>query len=143
MTWYNILSWFHSKKYYSSIIVHWGFRVTVFNATFNNISAITWWSVLLVEETGVPRKNHRPVESHWQTWSHNVVSSNISPWMGLKLTTLVVIGIDGTGRFKSNHHNNHDGSQCYKGFTKWWHKILARCSLYLAVVALMAFFVII
>jgi len=24
------------------------------NATFNNISAISWWSVLLVEETGVP-----------------------------------------------------------------------------------------
>jgi len=26
----------------------------VFNATFNNISAISWRSVLLVEETGVP-----------------------------------------------------------------------------------------
>jgi hypothetical protein len=24
----------------------------VFNATFNNISAISWWSVLLVEEIG-------------------------------------------------------------------------------------------
>ena len=24
----------------------------VFNATFNNISVISWWSVLLVEETG-------------------------------------------------------------------------------------------
>ena len=28
----------------------------VFNATFNNISALSWWSVLLVEETGVPVK---------------------------------------------------------------------------------------
>ena len=28
----------------------------VFNTTFNNISAILRWSVLLVEETGVPRK---------------------------------------------------------------------------------------
>ena len=36
----------------------------VFNATFNNISVISWWSVLLVEETGVPGKNHRPVASH-------------------------------------------------------------------------------
>jgi hypothetical protein len=27
-----------------------------FNATFNNISAILWRSVLLVEETGVPRE---------------------------------------------------------------------------------------
>jgi len=30
--------------------------VIVFNATFNNISAILWRSVLLVEETG---ENHR------------------------------------------------------------------------------------
>jgi hypothetical protein len=26
-------------------------RIMVFNATFNNISAISWWSVLLGEET--------------------------------------------------------------------------------------------
>ena len=44
----------------------------VLNATFNNISVISWRSVLLVEETG---ENHRPVTSHWQTLSHNVVSS--------------------------------------------------------------------
>jgi hypothetical protein len=30
----------------------------VFNATFNNILVISWMSVLLVEETGVPRENH-------------------------------------------------------------------------------------
>jgi hypothetical protein len=29
----------------------------------------------LVEETGVPGKNYRPVASHEQTLSHNVVSS--------------------------------------------------------------------
>ena len=45
----------------------------VFNATFNNISVIWWRSVLLVEETGGPGENHRPVASHWQTSSHNVV----------------------------------------------------------------------
>jgi hypothetical protein len=38
-----------------------------------NISVISWRSVLLVEETGVPRENHRPATSHWQTLSHNVV----------------------------------------------------------------------
>jgi hypothetical protein len=27
-------------------------RFMVFNATFNNIPVISWWSVLLVEETG-------------------------------------------------------------------------------------------
>ena len=32
----------------------------LFNATFNNISVISWWSVLLVEETRGPRENHRP-----------------------------------------------------------------------------------
>ena len=38
--------------------------VMVFNATFNNISAISWRSVILVEETGVPGENHGPVASH-------------------------------------------------------------------------------
>jgi hypothetical protein len=45
----------------------------VFNATFNNISVISWRSVLLVEQTWGPGKKHRPVASHWQTLSHNVV----------------------------------------------------------------------
>jgi hypothetical protein len=30
----------------------------VVNATFNNISVITWLSVLFVEETGVSEENH-------------------------------------------------------------------------------------
>jgi hypothetical protein len=51
------------------------FRVVVFSATFNNILVISWWSVLLVEATGVFGENHWPVASHWQTLSHNVVSS--------------------------------------------------------------------
>jgi len=50
----------------------------VLNATFNNISAISWRSVLLVEETGGPGENHRPM--------------------------LVVIGIDYIGSCKSNYH---------------------------------------
>jgi len=37
----------------------------VFNATFNNISAIPWWSALLVEETGIPREIHRLAASHY------------------------------------------------------------------------------
>ena len=55
-------------------------RVMVFSTTFNNISVISWWSVLLVEDTGV----------------------------GFKLTTLVVIGTDCIGSYKSNYHNDHD-----------------------------------
>jgi hypothetical protein len=30
----------------------------LFNATFNNISVISWWSALLVEESGVPGENY-------------------------------------------------------------------------------------
>ena len=57
----------------------------VLNATFNNISVISWRSVLLVEET------RGPGESHFQT-SHNVVhlalieiGTHIS---GVNLTTI-------------------------------------------------------
>jgi hypothetical protein len=42
----------HFYKFFSSEI-----HGMVFNVTFNNISAISWWSVLLMEGTGVPRKN--------------------------------------------------------------------------------------
>ena len=35
-----------------------GVMVMVFNATFNNISVISWRSVLLVEETAVLGENH-------------------------------------------------------------------------------------
>ena len=44
----------------------------VFNATFNTMSVIWWQSDLSVEVAG---ENHRPVASHRQTLSYNVVSS--------------------------------------------------------------------
>ena len=49
--------------------------VMVVKDTFYNISVISWRSVLLVEETGVPGENNRPAASHRQTLSHNVVCS--------------------------------------------------------------------
>ena len=52
----------------------WAMVVTG-NSTFNKSSVISWRSVLLVEETGVPGENHRPVASHSQALSHNAVSS--------------------------------------------------------------------
>jgi hypothetical protein len=60
----------------------WRKHDLMINTTFNNISAISWRSVLLVEETGVPGENHRPVASHWQTLSHNVVSITPSHELG-------------------------------------------------------------
>ena len=66
----------------------------VFNATFNNISVISWQSVLLVEETRAPRENHRSVASH-------CCIDCTSPWWEFEATTSVVIGIY---CFKSNYH---------------------------------------
>jgi hypothetical protein len=43
----------------------------VLNATFNNISDISWRSVILVEKTG---DNHQPAASHGQALSRSVVS---------------------------------------------------------------------
>jgi hypothetical protein len=37
----------------------------VLNATFSNISAISWRPVLVVEEAGVTGENQRPWESNW------------------------------------------------------------------------------
>ena len=34
----------------------------VFNITFNSTSVVSWRSVLLGEETGVPEENHRPIQ---------------------------------------------------------------------------------
>jgi hypothetical protein len=38
--------------------------VMVLNGTFNNIVAISWRLVVLVEKTAEPGENHRPVVSH-------------------------------------------------------------------------------
>jgi len=71
-------------------------RVMVFNANFNNISVISWRSVFLVEETGVPGENHRPAASRLQNLAHNVVSST---------PRLSVIRTDCIGSSKSNYHS--------------------------------------
>ena len=53
-------------------IQHGSVMVMLFNATFNNISVMSWWSVLLVEETGSIRR--KPPACR-KTLSHNVVLS--------------------------------------------------------------------
>jgi len=59
-------------------------------ATFNSISVTSWRPIVLMEETRVPGENHRPVASHRQTSSHNVVST--TPRTGFDLTTLNIYG---------------------------------------------------
>ena len=86
----------------SNYVKAW-FRLMVFNATFNNISAISWRSVLLLKETGVPGENHRPAASHWKLY-HIIVYRVHHAWSLFDLTTLVVISTDSIGSCKSNYH---------------------------------------
>jgi hypothetical protein len=46
----------------------------MFNSTFNNILVISWQSVFLVAETGVPGENHRPAQvtdKLYHMWNSN------------------------------------------------------------------------
>ena len=52
----------------------------VFNATFNNISVISWQPVLLVEETRLPWENYRPVKLY------HIYRVHLA-WVGFELTT--------------------------------------------------------
>jgi hypothetical protein len=72
----------------------------VLNTTFNNISVISWRSVLLVEETGVARENNRHAASN--KLYHIMLYT--SPWAWFELATSVVIGTDCIGSCKFNHH---------------------------------------
>ena len=73
----------------------------VFNITFNNLSVISWLSVLLMEETRLPGENNRPAASHWQALSHNVVSST-SRLTGIRSHNFRIY-IDYIGSGKSNY----------------------------------------
>jgi hypothetical protein len=77
----------------------------VINATFNNISFISWRSVLLVEETRGPGENHRPVV----TDKIYHIMLYILPWSKFELATSVVISTDCIGSCKSKYHTIQDG----------------------------------
>jgi hypothetical protein len=56
------------------------------------------FNIILYNTIGVPRENHWPALGHWQTLSHNVVSS--TPRLsGFELTTLVVMCTDCIGSY--------------------------------------------
>ena len=81
-----------------------GVMVKVFDVTFSDISVISWRSVLLVEETGVSGEKHwltcRKSLTNFITMFYQVHLARAE----FKFTTLVVIGTDCTGSYKSNYH---------------------------------------
>jgi hypothetical protein len=80
------LSYYFKTKYWK-----WWFGLWCLHATFNNISAISWQSVLLVEETGALGENHLSQVTY--KLYHIMLHQECLAWAGFELT-LVMISTD-------------------------------------------------
>ena len=97
---YNIgICCFSAKNTIFGWLVGWLVGCMMINATFNNISAISWRSVLLVEETEYPEKT-TDLSQVTDTLYHIMLYRVLLACSGFELTTLVEI----EGNYKSNYH---------------------------------------
>jgi hypothetical protein len=92
----------------------------VLNNTFNNTSAISWWSILLVEKTRVPRENHRTAASHWHCTENNNKHSSLHTLKYIKINVCQMI----TTINICIHFKNILIHIIYSLLTKWKHSIL-------------------
>ena len=76
----------------------------VFNATFNNMSIISWRSVLFVEETEVPGWKPSTCRKSLINFITLCYIEYSLPWAGFELTKVVVIGTDCIDSCKYNNH---------------------------------------
>jgi hypothetical protein len=79
----------------------------VLNATFNNMSVISWREILLMEETGDPEKT-----TDISQVTQKLITYCCIAWVRFDLSTLVVKGADCTGSCKSN----------YRSDMHWYHR---------------------
>jgi hypothetical protein len=99
--------------------VHYGWLIDwflVFNATFSNISAISWWPVLEVEEAG---ENHRSWASNWELLSLAAVS-RVHPFCNLqsrvRTHAVFVIGLYELLVIQLTNSLSYPGSLCIMYF---------------------------